>query len=188
MKTSNKAMLRKSRSRQFLPFLVLTLALLSEISFAVGPNNRIFPHRPNPPGPNNPIGPNNPAISNPLSSLNPSTPFSNNQIVLRQLLSTQQLAGSGSTAGFKSAYAYAIAPSYGVRTALPYERKIPADYRLLLNNRTVFSVSHPIVLERPDPLTPLSNHYAVINNQYFAISHDPANDSLLFQSWVPSLK
>lgn len=171
-------------ARAMLGLLAITLLIGNDV-YAAGPGGRINPHRPNPPGPNNPIGSHNPAVSNPLSSLNPMTPFSNNQIVMRQLLS-QQTGVSG--AANRTTLSYTLMPNSGFRTGLVYDNKIPKDYRLLLSNRMVFSASHPLVLERPDPMTPLSNSYAVINDRYYAISHDPANDRDLFHAWSPFQK
>lgn len=176
------------RIRWFIQCLILVLAWPVTSGYAIGPGNRVLPHRPNPPGPNNPIGPNNPAISNPLSPLNPATPFSNNQIVMRQLLSTQQSGVPTSGTGSKAVWNYGASQNRSFRNGLMYENRMPAGYRLLLNNRTVFSASHPLVLERPDPMTPLLNHYTVIDNRYYAISHDPANDAHLFHTWSPMLK
>ena len=171
--------------RAMLGLLVIALLVGNE-GYAAGPGGRVNPHRPNPPGPNNPIGPNNPAVANPLSSLNPMTPFSNNQIVMRQLLSAQQAGVSG--AGNKAVLSYTLMPGSGFRVGLLHEHKIPADYRLLLNNRTVFSTSHPVVFERPNPMTPLTNNFAVINSRSYAISHDPANDRQLFHARSPLLQ
>lgn len=162
--------------------LILAMGLLVTNGHTREPRERIFPHRPNPPGPNNPIGPNNPAVSNPLSSLNPTTPFSNNQIMLRQLLqsNTQNLTPNA-TNQLPTNTSYGFL-SNNIPLASPYHPTIPANVQLLLNNRTAFSTSHPLIFERPDPLTPLTNNYAVINGRYFAISHDPANDPAFYQN------
>ena len=169
----------RKRCKAILGLLAAAFLVMSD-GYAAGPGGRINPHRPNPPGPNNPIGPNNPAVSNPLSPLNPSTPFSNNQIMLRQLLQTKPQASLPSAASLSS-----MSVLYGntsVRAAPAYTPKIPPNYQLLLNNRTVFSTSHPLVFQHPDPMTPLTNNYAVIHGRYYAISHDPANDASVYSS------
>lgn len=154
---------------------------------AVGPDNRVHPNRPNPPGPNNPIGPNNPAVSNPLSTLNPSTPFSNNQIVLRQLLlPTQKSALPSAATPSAGNTLYTYIPNASLHGGSPHNLAEQANYRLLLNNRSVFSTSHPLVFERPNPMTPFSNGYTVIDGRYYAISHDPANSPSLYVSKVDS--
>lgn len=145
---------------------------------AIGPRDRILPQRQKLPGPNNPIGPNNPAVSNPLSSLNSMNPYSINQTVLRQLL--QNAAQQDTQSGNAN-----ILPTniLGYATSNGMYQSIPANYRLLLNNRTPFTTSHPVIFERPDPLTPLSNSYAVIGGRYYRISFDPANDKDFYSSF-----
>lgn len=137
---------------------------------------RVHPHRPNPPGPNNPIGPNNPAISNSLSTLNPTTPFSNNQIVLRQLMLPMQqnaLPSAASPSARNTLYSYIPNATLGGATHQP---GVPESDQLLMHNRSVYTVSHPLVMEQPDPMTPFTNNYMIINGRYFAINHNPAND------------
>lgn len=149
---------------------------------AIGPRDRILPKRPNLPGPNNPIGPGNPAGSNPLSTLNSTNPRSINQTVLRQQLQNaaqQSMQSSNTNLLPTNILGYATTPGIYQKR---FGQSIPTNYRLLLNNKTPFTTSHPVVFDRPDPLTPLSNNFTVINGRYYKISLDPANDPRFYSS------
>ncbi len=163
--------------------LVMGLICIASQAYAVGPGTRTHPHRPNPPGPNNPIGPHNPAVSNPLSTLNPATSFSNNQIVLRQLtLPIQQNALPNAATPSTTNALYAYIPNASLGTTRAHRIAVPLNHQLLLSNRSVFSMSHPVVLAPPDPMTPFANRYTVIEGRYYAIDHDPANDASLYSN------
>lgn len=170
MTTINVAMLKFNKSNHY-SILAITALIFASTAQAIGPRDRLFPNRPNPPGPNNPIGPNHPAISHPLSSLNPNTPYSNNQIVLRQLLlNNQQSVQQPTSTPPSTRLAIGNTGTYtGSQKLLS-----TSNVRLLLLNRMAFSTSHPIGLQQPNPMTPLTNDYVILNGKYYAIK-DLAN-------------